>query len=110
CFVAAAHAEEAPTHNQSTLLAPTVIKNDPKLDAAFLKAIREAEWEEATAALNSGANPNARDKNGWTPLMLASQKANASLVQTLLDRGANVNDANKEKQTALHLAATIGAP
>ena len=45
---------------------------------------------EAVAALIShGADVNARDKNGETPLMLASYHGYAKVVEALLDAGAD---------------------
>lgn len=40
------------------------------------------------ALVNNGANIEARDKNGWTPLMLAIQNENTECVEFLLRRGA----------------------
>lgn len=58
--------------------------------------------------IDLGADVSAKNYNGNTPLMFAlSEGDNASLecVRVLINRGADVNDRNKYKQTALHLAA-----
>jgi uncharacterized protein len=41
--------------------------------------------------LRLGVDVNAKDKEGWTALLLASDKEKPSLVQTLLDGGADVD-------------------
>ena len=41
--------------------------------------------------LDLGADVNASDKEGWTPLLLAAERGHPSVARILLDRGANVN-------------------
>ena len=41
--------------------------------------------------LSHGADVNAKDKEGWTGLLLAVDQGRTSVVQTLLDEGADVN-------------------
>ncbi|XP_014207713.1 ankyrin-3-like [Copidosoma floridanum] len=53
------------------------------------------------ALINAGANVNAANNEGWTPLLYA-RKLNE--VKLLLDRGANVNATSNSGQTALHQA------
>jgi ankyrin repeat protein len=53
-------------------------------------------WETATASdvqaeLDAGANVNARDENGFTPIMISSAIGSAATVRALLDAGADVN-------------------
>ena len=45
--------------------------------------------ENTAALLEAGANVNARDNSGHTPLMLAVKRQNAEVVNILLDAGAN---------------------
>ncbi len=54
--------------------------------------------------LQKGANPNIGDKNGNTPLMLASQLGFIDGVDWLIDKKANVDAANRGGETALILA------
>lgn len=51
--------------------------------------------------LQKGANPNIRDKEGLTPLMLATQLRFVDGARILLAKGADVNDTNKQGETAL---------
>ena len=50
----------------------------------------------------------ARDSNGWTPLMTASYRGHTSIVKALLAAGADVNAANNDGETALILACEDG--
>jgi ankyrin repeat protein len=56
--------------------------------------------------LDSGADPNARDKhNGWTPLLHAVHKQRPLAVRLLLERGADANTASPDGVTPLLMAA-----
>ena len=56
--------------------------------------------------LDAGADVNARN-NGYTALMVASQRADANTVRMLLDGGADPNMRNKVGQTALMIAGAL---
>lgn len=60
-------------------------------------------------ALDNGADIEARDENGLTPLMWASQQDVAAVVSLLLQRGANPYLTDRAGWTALHCAASNGS-
>jgi ankyrin repeat protein len=49
----------------------------------------------------SGADVNARDEYGWTPLHLAISEGNARIAYALIDGGADVRDAKRGGGTYL---------
>ena len=51
--------------------------------------------------LQHGANPNADDKKGVTPLMIASNLGFAEGIEALLDAGARVDEPNAAGETPL---------
>jgi ankyrin repeat protein len=54
--------------------------------------------------VQAGADVNAADENGMTPLMAAARgKADAKTVQLLREAGANLDAKNKEGRTALDI-------
>lgn len=59
-----------------------------------------------TALLDGGADVNAWDGIGYTPLHLAvMEKAQPAIITTLIDGGANVDAEDEDYRTPLHLAA-----
>lgn len=59
--------------------------------------------------LAGGADPNLGDIYGWTPLMRAVYEGREQVVQALLEQSkVDLNAANDQGGTALHLAAVTG--
>jgi ankyrin repeat protein/mono/diheme cytochrome c family protein len=72
----------------------------------LVKAIRDADAQAIGKLIDAGADMNARDAEGNTPLILASFYASPKCVELLLAKGADANAANKAGVTALVRAAT----
>ena len=64
-----------------------------KLDKKLLTAAKKGKLEQVKKLLEQGANPNARNNKGNTPLMenIENKKTNMDVIQALLDAGANPN-------------------
>ncbi len=60
--------------------------------------------------LDHGANVNAVDHDGWSPLMWAVGLKNAELVQLLIDHGASVNQVSTEARSVMDQANLMNAP
>jgi hypothetical protein len=71
----------------------------------LLLAARKGQTQKVASLLAKGANVEAADKNGRTPLMLAAQKGHAETVKLLLARGAKPGARDREGWTAFGLAA-----
>jgi ankyrin repeat protein len=69
-------------------------------------AIRDADAQAVRKLIENGADVNARDAEGNTPLILAAFYASPKCVELLLDKGSDANAANKAGVTALVRAAT----
>ena len=82
----------------------------PRQDAppasALAAAIRDADAEAVGKLIEAGADVNARDAEGNTPLILAAFYAGPRCVELLLEKGADPNAANRSGVTALVRAAT----
>jgi ankyrin repeat protein len=53
-------------------------------------AAADGREEQVIQLLAAGANPNARDDDGWSPLHFAAQSVSASITKVLLGAGAKV--------------------
>ena len=81
------------------------------LSQDLIDAIKEKNVEKVRAELaKSGFNPNAKDKDGWTPLFYAAWYGTDEIVNMLIKAGADVNVQDKIGCTPLDYAARYGTP
>ena len=62
-----------------------------------------------TTLLDKGADINAEDKNGYTPIHFAAHAGQLRSISVLLDRGADIEARDENGETLLHWAAWKGA-
>ena len=70
-----------------------------------LRAAATGDLSTLKKALAAGADPNARGRRGWTPLMYTANKGYSLLVPPLLKAGAKPNLRAADGATALFIAA-----
>jgi cytohesin len=75
---------------------------------ALIDAAADGNIEVVKQLLAAGANVNAKNKWGGTPLHWAARGGHKEIVELLIAKGANVNAKNDEDGTPLHLAADRG--
>ena len=80
------------------LLAAAEASRDP---AKFMTFCTSGTPQEVDAAIKSGADINAKNSYGDTPLMLAAGKGNLKVVSLLVKAGADVNAKNDDGDTPL---------
>lgn len=73
---------------------------------AFYAAIRANDLGRLDGMLTAGADINAKDERGITPLMYTAWVGSTDAMKLLLDRGADPNLINSTGSTALMLSAT----
>ena len=74
----------------------------------LVTAIRDADAPAVRKLIDSGADVNARDAEGNTPLILASFYASPKCVALLLEKGADPNICSKDGASPLHAALASG--
>ncbi len=60
------------------------------------------------ACLRAGADPDARGRDGWTPLHWAAVADNAAAIEALLEGGADPGARDVDGNTPLHWGALMG--
>src|SRR5262245_18524132 len=78
--------------------------------ATLLDAVQSGDAAQVRAALAQGADVNARDVDGATPLIYAAHFANTEMVRALLAAHADPNAANRYGVAPLHEAAQVAEP
>jgi ankyrin repeat protein len=73
---------------------------------SFYAAIRANDLPRLDGMLAAGADVNAKDERGITPLMYTAWVGSVDAMRRLLDRGADPNLSNSAGSTALMLSAT----
>ena len=72
---------------------------------ALHQAAKDNNYKEAAALLRRGAEPNAKDKNGYAPLHWAAEHNAHETARVLLSQGAEPNTKDKNGYAPLHWAA-----
>jgi len=88
------------------LLLPVEIESSINKRLMLASVVGDAESVEML--LKNGANPNYRDKDGWTPLHYAAYRGRVDVAELLIKHGAEINAKDNDGATPLHLAAQKG--
>jgi len=84
---------------------PISIEERRALDQQMVEAAFVCDLKRVRTLLARGANPNARDSDGRTPIFSAVLGGSVGLLGLLLETKADVNARDEQGATALHIAA-----
>ena len=88
-----------------------VVVQPPKVLPPFIsmwKATRDGNIEAVRQHLDAGADVNAKDEDGWTPLHWAAWEGHRQITELLIVSDADVNAKDEIGMTPLHWAAVLG--
>ena len=77
-------------------------------DISIHKSATDGNIEAVKQHLAAGAEVNAKDEDGWTPLHLAAKEGHKEIAELLIDKGADVNAGEEEAYTPLDHATLWG--
>ena len=110
-LVLTARAETKPNaeakEKSPTTPGPATAEGKAAATAALFRAIEPRNVERMRSAITQGADLEAKNKNGCTPLYaaVANPGPNSAMVKLLLEAGANPNARDPRGQIPLHIAA-----
>ncbi len=96
CVTGTIHNSEVDVEKKFTLFYPqkqSKVSNPGKAKANIFAAAKKGDLEAVKDALASGAKVNAKNKEGYTALLLAAEKGHAPVVKELIRAGADVESA-----------------
>lgn len=94
----------------TTLLIATLTLTNLSTDSAadLVSAAQNNDVSTVVNAIENGADVNAANGLGITPLMVASKLADLTLFEILVENGADVNQRNNAGATAIFIAVRNG--
>jgi ankyrin repeat protein len=81
---------------------------NPEADRALLEAAYDGNIEAVKQHLAAGADVNAKDEDGYTPLYAVAGRGHKEIAELLIAKGADVNPKDEFGYTPLHIAAGGG--
>ena len=77
------------------------------IEAALIWSADLGHVDVVKALIDNGADLEASDFYGWTPLMKATYRNNIEIVKLLVEKGANVNAKNFVGNSVLYIAEEL---
>jgi ankyrin repeat protein len=77
-------------------------------DLKLIEAVKTGNSFAVTELIESGADVNQQDENGWTPLNWAAGKGDIPVLKSLLDHGADVLKTGRDQRTPYTIALAAG--
>jgi hypothetical protein len=78
------------------------------LNKQLFEAVRRGDVEEVRELLEKGADVNAKNNDGWTPLHDAAGHDHVDFARLLVENGADVNAKNNDGKTPIDIAREKG--
>jgi ankyrin repeat protein len=83
-------------------------KGGENADKSLYEAAEAGDIEQVKLLISKGADVNAKNRIGYTPLHHAASGGHSDVVKLLLDCGADINAKGTNQRTPLHYAAEYG--
>nr|XP_019936155.1 PREDICTED: ankyrin-3-like [Paralichthys olivaceus] len=105
---------EAIEHKQESILHLLLANargalSEEELGSALFSAVRQNQHGMVTTLIDSGANVNLCDTQGYTALLLAAELGHFEVFRVLLEKQAKMDATLRDRSSALHLAVHSGS-
>lgn len=77
-------------------------------DLKLIEEVKAADRKAVEALIESGADVNQQDEQGWTPLNFAAGSGDVALIKLLVDKGADVFKTGRDLRTPYMIAIAAG--
>jgi FOG: Ankyrin repeat len=77
-------------------------------DLELIEAVKANDYETAVKLIEKGVDVNQQDQQGWAPLNFAAGKGSISLVQLLVEKGADLFRTGRDRRTPYMIALAAG--
>ena len=77
-------------------------------DLELIEAVKADDYETIVKLIERGVDVNQQDQQGWTPLNFAAGKGSISLVQLLVEKGADLFRTGRDRRTPYMIALAAG--
>ena len=77
-------------------------------DLKLIEAVKAGNANAVVELIESGADVNQQDEQGWTPLNWAAGKGDIAVLKSLLNHGADVSRVGRDERTPYMIALASG--
>lgn len=77
-------------------------------DLGLIEAAKAGDYAKAEALIESGADVNQQEEQGWTPLNFAAGRGDLPLVKLLVEKGADIFKVGRDQRTPYMIALAAG--
>lgn len=77
-------------------------------DLRLIEAVKSDDQKAAAELIESGADVNQQDEQGWTPLCWAAGKGSTAMAQLLIEAGGDMFKAGDDQRTPYDIALAAG--
>src|ERR1051325_3366287 len=77
-------------------------------DLNLIEAAKAGDFQQAERLIESGADVNQQDEQGWTPLNFAAGKGDLPLTRLLVEHGADIFKVGRDQRTPYMIALAAG--
>lgn len=77
-------------------------------DLDLIEAVKNGNVERVKELIDSGADVDQQDEQGWAPLNFAAGKGNTAVVKLLIEKGADVLKVGRDQRTPMMIALAAG--